>query len=104
VAAAELGVGSDGQVALVAGGGVPVGPVGHDGGEDGFAVPVGVVHGPVAGGQGLLPGGFFGLAAALGGFGLGSGADSGQAGVPGGGADLAELIPDVLRAQAVSRG
>jgi hypothetical protein len=59
----------------VAGGGVPVGPVGHDGGEGGFAVPVAVVHGPVARRQGLLPGGFVGLAAALGGVGLGGGAD-----------------------------
>ena len=97
VPAAEFGVGGDGQVPLVPGGGVPVGPVGHDGGEGGFAFGVGVVHGPVAGGQRLLPGGFLGLAAALGGFGFGGGADGGQAGVPGGGADLAELVADVLR-------
>ena len=36
------------------------------------------------------------LAAAGGGFGFGAGADGGQAGVPGGGADLAELVADVL--------
>jgi hypothetical protein len=67
VPTAEFGVGSDSQVPLGSGGGVPVGPVGHDGGKSGCAVPVGIMHGPVAAGQGLLPGGFFGLAAALGG-------------------------------------
>jgi hypothetical protein len=55
VAAAEFGVGGDSQMTLVAGGGVPVGAVGHDGGEDGFAVAVGVAHGLEAGGQCVLP-------------------------------------------------
>jgi len=38
VAAAELGVGGHGQVALDAGCGVPVRPVGHGGREDGLAL------------------------------------------------------------------
>jgi hypothetical protein len=42
VPAAELGVGGDGEVALGAGGLFPAGPVGHGGGEDGFALAVGV--------------------------------------------------------------
>ena len=37
------------------------------------------------------------VAAALGGVGFGGGADGGQAGVPGSGADLAELVADPLR-------
>ena len=37
------------------------------------------------------------LAAAGGGGGFGVGAQAGQAGVPGGGADLAEFVADVLR-------
>jgi hypothetical protein len=48
--------------------------------EHGFAFGVGVVHGLVAGGQGLLPAGFLMLALAAGGVGLGAGADDGQAG------------------------
>ena len=36
------------------------------------------------------------VAALGGGAGLGGGAQAGQAGVPGGGADLAQLVPDVL--------
>ena len=63
VAAAEFGVGGDGQVALGAGGGVPVGAVGHDRGEDGLALPVGLVQGLVAGRERLLPGGVAGVAA-----------------------------------------
>ena len=57
VAAAEFGVGGDGQVALGAGGGVPVGAVGHGRGEDGLALPVGLVQGVVAGREFLLAGG-----------------------------------------------
>jgi hypothetical protein len=48
VAAAEFGVGGDGQVPLGAGSGVPVDPVGHGHGEDGLALPVGLVEGVVA--------------------------------------------------------
>jgi hypothetical protein len=97
MAAAQLGVGGHGQVPLVAGGGVPVGPVGHDRGEDGLAVPVGVMHCLVAGGQDPVPTGLAGLAAALGGVGLGGGADGGQAGFLGAGADLAEFVADPRR-------
>ena len=66
VTAAEFGVGGDGQVPLVAGGGVPVGAVGHDGGEDVLALAVGVLQGLVAGGQLSFPFGVV-VVAALGG-------------------------------------
>jgi hypothetical protein len=56
-AAAEFGVGGDGQLALGAGSGVPVGSVGHSGGEDGFALPVGPVQGLVGGRELLLASG-----------------------------------------------
>src|SRR5260370_5237618 len=84
------------MVTLGAGGRVPVGPVGHDGGEDGLAVPVGLVQGLVAVAELLLLNGVVVLAASGGGFGFRAGADGGQAGVPCGGADLAELVADVL--------
>ena len=97
VAAAEFGVGGHGQVTLAAGGRVPVGPVVHHGGEHGLALPVGLVQGLVAVAKLLLLDGVVVLAAAGGGGGFGVGAQAGQAGVPGGGADLAELVADVLR-------
>ena len=92
VAAAEFGVGGDGQVAPGAGDGVPVGAVGHGGGEDGLALPVGLVQGVVASREFLLAAGGGRVAAALGGCCFGSGAQAGQAGLGGGGADLSELI------------
>ena len=95
MAAAQFGVGGDGQLALGAGGGVPVGAVGHRLGEDGLALPVGLLQGLVAGGQLVLGRGVVVVAAVSGGAGLGGGAQAGQAGVPGGGADLAQLVPDV---------
>ena len=55
------------------------------------------MHGLVAGGQRLLPGGLVVVAALAGGGGFGGGAQGGQAGVAGGGADLAELVADALR-------
>ena len=89
MAAPQFGVGGDGQVALGAGGGVPVGAVGHYCGEYRLALPVGLLQGLVAGGQ-LVPGRGVTVVAALGGgAGLGGGAQAGQAGVPGGGAGLA---------------
>jgi hypothetical protein len=104
VAAAQFGVGGDGEVALLAGGGFPVGAVRHDGGEQGLALPVGIVQGLVAARQRVLSGGFLMVAVALSGVGLGAGAQVGQAGVPGGGADLTELITHPLRRPAVSMG
>src|SRR4029079_12249518 len=95
VAAAEFGVGGDGQVPLVAGGVLPVGAFGHHGGEHVLALAVGVLQGLVAGGQPSLPFGVVVVAALSGGAGVGSGAQAGQAGLPGGGADLAELVADV---------
>jgi hypothetical protein len=82
-------------VTLDAGGLVPVGAVGHRLGEHGLALPVGLLHGLVAGGQLVLGRGVAGVAALGGGAGLGGGAQTGQAGVPGGGADLAQLVSDV---------
>ena len=97
VAAAQFGVGGDGQLALGAGGGLPVGAVGHDRGEGSLAPPVGLLQGLVAGGQLVLGCGVVVVAALFGGAGVGGGAQAGQAGVPGGGADLAELVADVGR-------
>jgi hypothetical protein len=77
VAAAEFGVGGDGQLALGAGGGVPVGSVGHGSGEDGFALPVGLVQGLVGGRELLLASGAVVGAALAGGGGFGGGAQPG---------------------------
>ena len=104
VAAVQLGVGGDGHLALGAGGGLPVGAVSHCLGEHGLALSVGLLQGPVAGSQLVLARGLVVVAAPVGGAGLGGGTQAGQAGVPGGGADLAELVPDVPGAQAVSIG
>jgi hypothetical protein len=102
--AAQLGVGGYGQLALDAGGGFPVGPVGHDADEDALAVPVGLLHSLVAGRQGLVPGRCLVMAGPFGGRSLGVGPGRGQAGFPRAGADLAELVTDPLRRQAVSTG
>src|SRR3974390_697273 len=75
---------------------LPVVPVGHGGGEHGLPLPVGVVQGLVAADQLLLAAGFGVVAALLGGGGFGAGTEPGQPGLPGGGADLAELIADPL--------
>ena len=76
VTAAQLGVGGDGQLALGAGGGVPVGAVGHRLGEHRLALPVGPLQGLVAGGQ-LVPGrGVSVVAAVSGGAGVGGGAQA----------------------------
>src|SRR5215469_513309 len=80
VAAAQFGVGGHGQLPVLAGGGLPLLPVGHGGGEDGLAFGVCVVHGLVAGRQRLLLGGLFVLAVAGGGGGFGAVADSSEAG------------------------
>ena len=84
-----------GQVALGAGGGIPLGAVGHRGGERGLALPVDLVQRVVAAGEFLLPRGGVVFAAAAGGLGFGAGAEGGQAGGPGGGADLAQLVTHV---------
>jgi hypothetical protein len=104
VAAAKLGVGGDGQVTLGAGGGVPVGAVGHDGGEHFLALPVRVVQSVVAGREFLRTSGGAGLAVLGGCCGLGGGAQAGKPGVEGGGADLASSSPTNCGAQAVSIG
>src|SRR5207249_5095247 len=96
VAAAQLRVGDDGQLALGAGGVVPVGAVGHRLSEHGLALPVGPLQGLVADSQLVLGRGVVVVAALVGGAGLGGGAQAGQAGVPGGSADLTQLIPDIL--------
>ena len=93
VAAAEFSVGGDGELSLGAGGGIPVRAVGHGGGEDGLALPVGLAQSLVAGREFLLARGGAGVAAVPGGGGFGGGVQASQAGLPGGGADLAELIP-----------
>ena len=82
-------------MALGAGGGIPLGPVGHRGGEHDLALPVDLVQRVIAAGEFLLPRGGVVLAAAVGGLGFGASAEGGQVSVPGGGADLAELVTDV---------
>ena len=67
MAAADLSVGCDREVALGAGSGVPVSPVGHHRGEHRLPLPVGVVQGPVAGRQHPAVRGVLLLAAAVGG-------------------------------------
>ena len=62
------------------------------------------MQGLVAGREFLLAGGGAVVAATGGGIGFGVEAQAGQAGVPCGGADLAELVADPLGAQAVSIG
>ena len=104
MAAAQLGVGGDGQLPLLAGGPLPVLPVGHGRGEYGLAFTVGVVHGLVAGGQCLLPGGCFVLAVAAGGVCFGGGAEGGQVGVAGAGRTWRSSSPAHGGAQAVSMG
>jgi hypothetical protein len=84
------------MVGALHGGLVPVIPVGHGGREHRFSLAVGVVQGLVAAGQRLLAGGFLMVTALLGGGGFGADAEPGKLGVPGGGADLAELITDPL--------
>ena len=79
-----------------ASGGFPVGAVGHCLGEYGFAVPVGPLQGLVAGGQLVLGRSAVVVAALGGGAGVGGGAQARQAGVPGGSADLAQFVPDIL--------
>jgi len=64
-AAAQFGIGGHAQVALGADDGVPVIPVGHDGGEHGLALRAGPHAGQVAAGQFVLPGGGVVLAAAV---------------------------------------
>ena len=96
MAAAWFGVAGYGQVPLLHGGLLLVIPVGHGGGEHGFPLAVGVMQGLVAVGQLLLTSGFLVLTPLLGRGGFDAGAEPGQPGVPGGGADLAELITDPL--------
>ena len=62
------------------------------------------MQGPVAGGQRLLLRSLVVVAVLPGGAGVGGGAEAAQAGVPGGGADLAEFVADKGGAQAVSTG
>ena len=71
-------------------------PVGHDRGEDGLARPVGRFQDVIAAGTLLFPDGLEVVAASAGGLRVSRGAQAGHAGVPGGVADLAELVADVL--------
>ena len=68
MAAAQLGVRGDGQLALGAGGLVPGGAVSHRLGEHGLALPVGLLQGVVADGQLALARGVVVVAAVFGAF------------------------------------
>ena len=81
VAAAQFGVGRDGQAAGVDGGVLPVLPVGHGLGEDGFLLLVAVAHRPVGGSQFLVPSGASIVTGLAGGVGFGGGADGALVGV-----------------------
>ena len=96
MAAAYFGVGCHRQLPLLPGRGLPFRVVGHDRGEYSLALPVGLLQGVIAAGPLLVPDGLPVVAAQPGGAGFGGGAQAGQAGVPGGVADLAEFVPDVL--------
>ncbi|MGH3123200.1 MAG: hypothetical protein ACRDND_19585 [Streptosporangiaceae bacterium] len=67
-------------------------------------MPVDLAQRVVAAGEFLLPRGGVVFAAAIGGFGFGASAEDGQVGVPGGGADLAQLVTDVPGRPGVSMG
>ena len=84
VAAAELGVGGDGQLPGPGGGLLPFLSVGHRLGEGLFSLLVEVAQGAVAGGQVLVARGAVVVAGLAGGVGFGGGADGAQAGVEGG--------------------
>ena len=76
VAAAQFGVGSDRHMPLLHGGIVPVGPVGHGGGEHVLTLPVGRMQGLVAACQCLFAGSFVVVAALAGGVGFGASAQA----------------------------
>jgi hypothetical protein len=84
VAAAELGVGGDGQLPGPGGDLVPFLPGGHRLGEGLFSLLVEVAQGAVAGGQMIMAGGAVLVAFLAGGLGFGGGPDGGQAGIEGG--------------------
>ena len=81
VAAAQFGVGGDGQASGGSGGMIPFLPVGHGLGEGPFSLLVVVAHGPVGGGQGLVPRGALVGADLAGCGGFCGGADGAQVGV-----------------------
>src|SRR5690348_3639072 len=83
VAAAQFGVGGDGQAPGSFGSVLPFLPGGHVLGEVVFSVLIVVARGPVAGGQVLVPLGAVVVAGLAGGGCFGVGADGGQGGVEG---------------------
>ena len=95
VAAAQFGVGGDGQVPGTGGGLLPVLPVGHGLGEGVFSLLVEVAQGPVAGGQGLVPLGAVVVAGLAGGLRLRRRADRAQAGVEGAEPGQSQFLSDV---------
>jgi hypothetical protein len=94
VAAAQFGVGGDGQVPGSGGGVFPVLPVGHGLGEGVFLLLVEVAQGPVAGGQGVVPLGMVVVAGLAGGLGFGVGADGAQGDVEGAEPGQPQLLSD----------
>src|SRR6266568_5468785 len=95
VAAAQFGVGGDGQAPGSFGGVLPFLPGGYVLGEVVFSLPVVVAEGPVAGGQVLVPGGAVILAGLAGSGCLGVGADGGQGGVEGAEPGQPQLLPGI---------
>jgi hypothetical protein len=95
VAAAQFGVGGDGQAPGSFGGVLPFLPGGYVLGEVVFSLLVVVAEGPVAGGQGLVPRGAVILAGLAGSGCFGVGPDGGQGGVEGAEPGQPQLFPGV---------
>ena len=83
VAAAQFGVGGDGQAPGGSGGMIPFLPVGHGLGEGPFSPLIVVAQGAVAGGQGLVPSGAVVVAGLAGRTGRGVGAERAKGSVKG---------------------
>ena len=93
VAAAQFGVGGDGQAPGGNGGMIPVLPVGHGLGEGPFSPLVMVAQGAVAGGQGFVLPGAVVVAGLAGRIGLGVGAERAKGGVKGAEPGQPQLFP-----------
>jgi hypothetical protein len=81
VAAAEFGIGGDGQVTGAGGGVLPVLPVSHCLGKGLFLLLVVIAHGSTTGGQVLVAGGAVVIVSLAGSVGFSVGADGAQSGV-----------------------
>ena len=95
VAAAEFGVGRDGQETGVGCGVLPFLSVGHALAEDPFSLLIVIMQGLIAGGQGLVPPGTVLIAGLTGGGSFGVGAEGAQGSVEGAEPGQAQFLSDV---------